>query len=203
MKIRWRFLITFLIIAGFIGGSLAFPSIALNAFINPITRGLWMLFRLVRMVDQKVYWGLLAIVVFAFSLLILPRGSDPSSAPITPAPPKPKDAVDEWEHLLEGAGRSAENRKALQYRLNALNHKADELAANRGVDEFVLEPGVGRGRPSKVAPGRGMAVRRRSALERLRRHFVYAETLQPFLAEIETILEVRNDDVSDENHEHR
>ncbi|GAP15734.1 hypothetical protein LARV_03526 [Longilinea arvoryzae] len=195
MKLRWRFLIAFLIIAGLIGGSLVFPSIALNAFINPITRGLWMLFRLVGMVDQQVYWGLLAIVVFAFSLLILPRGSDPSSVPFTPAPPRPKDAVDEWEHLLEGASKSGENRRALQYRLNSLNRKADELVTNRGVDEFVLEP--------KAVQGRGAAVRRWLGVKKLRRHFVYAEILEPFLAEIEILLEVRNDDVSDENHEHR
>ncbi len=195
MKLRWRFLIAFLIIAGLVGGSLAFPAIGLNAFVNPITRGLWMLFRLARMVDQQVYWGLLAIVVFGFSLLILPRGSDPPSAPFQSAPPRSKDAVAEWEQLLEGAAGSAETRKALQYRLNTLNRKADELVVNRGVDEFVLEP--------KATQRRGAAVRRWLAAGKSGRHFIYAKTLEPFLAEIETILEVRNDDVSDENDEHR
>lgn len=196
MKIRWRFGIAFLIIAGLVGGSLIFPAIALNAFINPITRGLWMIFRLFRMVDQQIYWGLLAIVVLAFSLLILPRGAAKPSAPPTPAPPRPKDAVAEWEQLLKGAAQSGENRRALEYRLNALNRKVDELVANQGVDEFVLASGRDRKRRSGAARGPATGWK-------LRRSPDYAENLSPFLAEMETTLEVCNDDDSDESLEHR
>lgn len=200
MKIRWRFLMVFLLVAGLVGGALLFPTIALAAIVNPITRGLWLIFRLFRTVDQEIYWGLLAIVVFGFSLLLLPRGPEKPGAPAAPAPPRPKDAVAEWAYLLENAAQSGENRKALQYRLNSLNQKIAELTANGGVDEFSLRADRGQRWQLKRWSGRLRPV---WPAGKAGRRCEYADRIDPFLNELETLMEVRDDGDSNESHEHR
>ncbi len=203
MKIRWRFLIVFLLVAALVGGSLLFPAIALAAIVNPITRGLWMAFRLLRTVDQEIYWGLLAVVVFGFSLLLLPREPEKPGAPAAPAPPRPKDAVAEWKYLLESAGKSGENRRTLQYRLNSLNQKIAGLTVHGGVDEFSLQSGTDHRQRTGLVKDVRVAVRQRLPIGKHRRQLDYEESIDPFLSKLEILMEVRDDDDSNESHEHR
>ncbi|TLN09811.1 hypothetical protein FDZ74_11400, partial [bacterium] len=144
MKVRWRFLAAIALVLVLVGGSLLFPSLMLTVVVNPITRGLWLILNLFRAVDQKIYWGLLAIIVFGFGLLMVPRENEGPRRRLPGPAAKPRDAVAEWEQSMAAAGETPYQRDALQRRLNALKQTIGQLVEQDSTADLVLRTGRGQ-----------------------------------------------------------
>lgn len=201
MKVRWRYLIPLLLMVALVVGSLLYPALILNAVINPITRGLWLVARLLRAIDQKIYWGLLAIVVFAFGMIMLPRETERSDQADAPDAVKQKDPVAEWEQLFAEAGESDIRRDTLQRRLNNLNQTINRLVRNNGEQEIVLPAGAKRWRNSTLAESMAPILRRFLPAGKYPSHFEYQNCIDSHLSALETILEIPNDHSPDEPNE--
>lgn len=194
MKIRWRFLVAFALVLVLVGGSLLYPSLALTVVVNPITRGLWLILNLFRAVDQKIYWGLLAIIVFGFGLLMVPRENEGPRRRLPGAAARPRDAVAEWEQAMAAAGETPYQRDALQRRLNALKQTIGQLVEQDGTADFVLRASHKRRKPftlNRIFPSKKKAA-----------HFDYEESVGPFLDSMETLMEIQNDEYPDKRDEY-
>ncbi len=141
MKIAWRYLllsfITLLLVV------LAFTNQALfHAYlVEPLTRILWLAARTMSVVDQEVYWVLLALAVFLAGLDLLPARHELPfrSYPFHAA--GAEDRVADWEALLQAAEDDPEARAALQRELKDLDGSFGvQLDRNEQLAEISLPP---------------------------------------------------------------
>lgn len=69
---NWRKVLLLLIILVLAGVVIIRPALLLLYVVQPIARVLWLIYRMVLMVDQVVYWGLLAVGALILFLRMLP-----------------------------------------------------------------------------------------------------------------------------------
>ncbi len=134
-------------------------------------------------------WGLLAIIVFGFGLLMVPRENDGPRRRLPGAAAKPRDAVAEWEQSMAAAGETPYQRDALQRRLNALKQAIGQLVEQDGTADIVLRARRGQRKASML--NRILPLRKKPS------HFDDEESIGPFLDSLETLMEIQNDEYPD------
>src|SRR5512146_2785329 len=100
-------------------------TIVLRAFVityvvEPVALSLWLAWRVLLSVDQRVYWALIVLLCIAWLISLLPYTNAEPSAREDREPPRPDVGVQRWQSLLQDAAHTADGEDALRRRLLSL-----------------------------------------------------------------------------------
>lgn len=115
-------LLVLLCVLIFLGRSFLYQNL-----IDPMTRIVWLVLRLLRIFDQEAVWSfliILVIVVFLFFIPVRQEGDFHSAYPDTD---NSEDRFTFWKRQFQEADQHASERQSLQHHLENLNHTIEEL----------------------------------------------------------------------------
>ncbi len=199
MRKSWRLIISVLVFLAIIILIFAFKSFFQTYFIEPITRIFWPFFRLLQAIDQKVFWILLILLaaILIFWLISNEKGDEHRSAYLDFS--QSENRVIFWENLIQSARKNKNERIVLERKLeelsNAISICMNEPQADKVDPRQYIHP------KEKIRFARGNS----SIIKQFLSHFTktadFENSLNHSLAQMETKMEITNDQSSSKSHE--
>lgn len=140
MKISWRYILLSLALALLMGLALINRAWTEAFLIDPIARILWLFYRTILTVDQKVYWILLALSVLIVGLRLIPGRQETPYRQAYRGSRRVVDRVAYWDGLLQSAADQPAGRDALRRELNTLSRSIDSANQRDEPEEISLPP---------------------------------------------------------------
>lgn len=106
--------------------------------IDPVTRIVWLIIRLLRAIDQQVLWTLLIALFFIIILLTFSSQQDSELKSAYPKANKSEDRFTFWKRLIREADTDAENRQKLQKNLEKLHISINSLSYENDIEKFKI-----------------------------------------------------------------
>lgn len=106
--------------------------------IDPITRILWLIVRLVRAFDQEVIWNLIIFIVVMVEIRILSNHQENESQSAYSKSDQAQDRISFWEHEFSSADADASDRLSLQHDLEELSDSINEIVNGGDISEISL-----------------------------------------------------------------
>lgn len=107
----------------------------LNEYIfEPITKLVWLLFQVLKAIDQKIYWGFLIVIATIIVFFLVPENSDKSAQTAYQRHPFLNDRLSYWIKLFKSAENNLEYRLKIESHLRAILISVNEKQ-NKGSEE--------------------------------------------------------------------
>lgn len=140
MKSSFRFLCFALSILLFL--LILFPGreFFIHFFVEPITRILWWLIRILQTIDQKFYWTILIFLVFVFIIYLVPGRNNIQPQSAYTAHQQKEDRWQFWKRSISSANENDADRKILQSNLDQLRKEVSLICENSETEQIQLNP---------------------------------------------------------------
>ncbi len=199
MRKYWRLIISYLFFLVITILIVVFRTFFSANFIEPITRIFWPLIRLLQAIDQKVFWGLLILLaaILVFWLISNKSGDEHRSAYLDFS--QSENRVFFWENLIRSARKNKTDRIVLERKLEELS-SAISLCMNEPQTNE-LDPIRNIQPVEKMQFPREKTNNIKQFLSRLNKNAEFEQSLNNSLAQMETKMEINNDQSSNKSHE--